>query len=147
MLNIVKAKERWQQPFRNVPVHAEWISVWYNGGVQWSVEEPKFVGHIWLTEDGQQGCLQWIDLPSDCSKAIRRVLPEERMVERVKIVKQVIELIDQAAHFLAPNPNPVEYQSDPGLFEMHAHNNGLALEKLATIKALMVHARFQWGGV
>lgn len=109
--------ERWQQPFRNVPVHAEWISVWHNGGVQWSVEEPKFGGHIWLTEYGQQGCLQWIDLPSDPSKALRRVLPEERMVERVQVVKQVIGIID-----------------------------GLEPEKLAKIRALMVHALFQWGG-
>jgi len=73
--------ECWQRPFMDVPPHAEWIAVDAAGEARWSVEKLRMINTVWsnVWSLGQFGHLAWVPPPIDSTKAIRRVLPEERV--------------------------------------------------------------------
>jgi len=76
-------KERWQQPFKDLPPEAEWIAVDRDGMCYWyGVRPPRGENwwvFVWPECLNKFGFIECTWAPADWTTAIRAVMPEERI--------------------------------------------------------------------
>jgi len=87
---MIKLKEQWQKPFKNLPAEATWVAVNSSRACFWYQNRPSRGVAIWLPSDLTRVSLYGhiandVEI-SDWETAIRPVMPEER-INYVKDVK------------------------------------------------------------
>ena len=71
--------ERWQEPFKDLPMKANWICADSAGDCRWHETKPHCMVDVWLSLFTACGWIDCFKRPSDWENALRQVQPEERI--------------------------------------------------------------------